>query len=78
MTCAHAGILIPRHAMQFVNQVQGALRVGRRTFHVDTHKARRRQGCRFAHQAGDELASHFLVHIQSHVRRFRLMFAFSW
>ena len=63
-------ILIPRHAMQFVNEVQGALRIGR-TFHIDPHKARRLHGCRFTHQAGHEFASHFLVHIQPHVCQFQ-------
>ena len=52
--------------MQFVNEVQSALGVGR-TFHIDAHKSRRLHGCRFRHQAGNNVAGQLLVDVQSHV-----------
>ena len=55
-----------RHAVQFVHKVERALGVGR-AFHVDPNEITRIHGRRLRHQAGDQIAGEFLVHVETHV-----------
>src|SRR5262249_14349135 len=59
--CSHA---VPKsgHAMQFVNEVQGALSVGR-SLHIDTHKTRRIHRSSLRDQTTDNLPSERFVYI---------------
>ncbi len=52
--------------MQFVHEIQRALRVGR-TFHIHTNEARRIHRGRLRHEAADDVTRQFLIHIQTHV-----------
>ncbi len=57
---------VPRHAVQFVNEIERALGV-RRTFHIHPNEIRRLHGRGFRHQAGDQIAGELLVHVETHV-----------
>ena len=59
-------LAFPGSAVEFVHEIQGALRVGR-TFHIDAHKAGRVHGCGLGDQSADDFAGQLLVHIQPHV-----------
>jgi hypothetical protein len=65
MTVAHAG-LVPRNPVEFVNEIERALGVGR-AFHVDANKILGRHAGGFGDQAADDFVGHFLVHVQAHV-----------
>ena len=52
--------------MEFVNEVEGALGVGR-AFHIDAHKILGRHAGRLGHQSADDVVGHGLVHIEAHV-----------
>ena len=55
--------------MQFVNEIERALGVGR-ALHVDAHKARGIHRGGFGDQSADDIAREFFVYIEPHVREF--------
>ena len=52
--------------MQFVDEIECALRIGR-SLHVDADESRRGHGRSLGHQAADDLASQLLIHIEAHM-----------
>ena len=64
------GVGVARHAVEFVDEIERALRVGR-SLHVDTHKPRRIHGRGFGDQPADDVAGQLLIHIEPHVREFK-------
>ena len=70
-------VLISRHAMQFVNEVQRALRVGR-TFHIDAHKTGGFMDAAFFTRPATNSRAIFSSTSRPMCVSFRLMLAFSW
>ena len=57
---------VARNAVEFVNEVEGALRVGR-AFHIDANEIRGRHAGGFGDQAADDVIGHLLVDVEAHV-----------
>src|SRR5260370_24310616 len=58
--------LVPRDAVEFVNEVERALRVGR-AFHIDANKIPGGHAGRLGDQSADDFVGHRLVHVEAHV-----------
>jgi hypothetical protein len=63
--CSHTAF-ISRNTVQFVNEVESSLGVGR-SFHVDANKILGRHAGGFGDQSADDVVGHFFIHVEAHV-----------